>query len=62
MVVTFVILFVICMGAGEANKRFLLEDNYYAIVHRLEALETKSQVQDAENAQLKREIGKNIIV
>ena len=50
------------MGAGEADKRILLEDNYYAIVQRLEALETKSQVQDAENAQLKREIGKNIIV
>jgi len=66
-VTTFVIA-VLSLGACEANKRILLEDNYYAIVQRLEALETKAQVQDSkaqamemEIADLKRENGKLIV-
>ena len=60
MVVTVVFLFVICFGACEANKRILLEDN--AIVQRLEALETKSQIQDSKIANLERENGKSSIL
>ena len=32
MDVKIVVLFVLCLGACEANKRILLEDNYYVIV------------------------------
>ena len=47
-----VVLFVLCLGACEANKRVLLEDNYHVIVQRLEALETKSQVLESKAAQV----------
>jgi len=48
-------LILLCIGACKANKRILLEDNYYAIIQRLEALET-------EVAGLKRENGKHNVI
>jgi len=52
MDVKIVVLFVLCLGACDANKRILLEDNFYAIIQRLEALETKSQVLESKAAQV----------
>jgi len=48
MDVKIVVLFVLCLGACEANKRILLEDNNNAIFQRLEALETKSEVLESK--------------
>jgi len=47
-----VILVALCFNACEANKRILLEDNYYDIVHRLSTLEAR----DAEFSLLKTQV------
>jgi len=51
-----IVLVVLSVDACKANTRILLEDNYYAIVQRLEALENKSQVQESKSQTLETRI------